>query len=527
MSTKGEKGISFALVMTIVLVLIVIVIILSQAAGIGLTEIPQGSLEKAGEEKTEGSFFACPGIGRQSNWETLQSWSGDMGGAVDLSLSHHLEDVIFRCNVPGTSEPSSLCVIESLVRKQKIQDGCDDIMNIGWFKFNFTDPNLNINLEYPCSGSLTENGITLDSSGEELDTGDYMKYTQFVSPFPGEVHKSRLLFEVDEEIYTWEEATDTENHLIEPIPAEDAQFWHYNTAAAGWETVNSIQEGETYALWVYRECRMWVEEDPRLCFYNHTYYADVFENMDVITIKVPVDNTTVINSYFQLLEKWEDVGLGYCNEALYPIEIKEKCGMNPLDDYYYCDYNRTNLAFKAGGNLYNWTLEVQGRYCCPEREVKAADGSTIYQEGGLPLIEAWTWNSNAINGEGACCLGPGCKNLPCIEEGGKWVYGECWFEGSPGENCTEVCESHERPSGSPYECKIPDHWERVPKSCRLQEKFGIDCSNSCNPDTLAPLDLGVGNCEYFDYDLYADTPVYDYGCDDEPGAGEVRFCACE
>ncbi|UCG95618.1 MAG: hypothetical protein JSV92_01040 [archaeon] len=523
---KIKGSMPFPTLLTLILVIIIIALVLVLSISMKLTETSEESFGKTEKTEYKESLFKCPGINRQSSYRTLHSESGDLGGTVKNYMSHNLEDLKFKCEVPGTSESGSGCVIESLKRTQRIDDGCDDIMNIGWFEFNFSDPSINFNFDYPCSGSFAKNGIILEESGDDL-SNDMDKYTQFISPFSGDVHKSRFIFEVDGETYNWEEATNFENYVIEPIPSEEPQLWHYDSVNKVWELVNITEEGERYALWIYRECKMKVEEDPRICFHNHTYYADIFENMDVMSAFIPVEKRTLINSYFILLEKHEDTFANYCNDSLYNIKIKEKCAMDPLDDYYYCDYNKTNSIFKAGGEFYDWTLEVRGRYCCPEREIKDAEGYVIYdQDSGNPMEEGWQWNSQAMDGKGACCLGIGCMNIPCIEEGGKWMYGECWFEGSPGENCIGVCGSHIRPSGTPYTCKIPDLWQRVPKNCELQEKFGADCSNSCVPDSIAPADLGGGNCKYFDYDLFEIPPVDDYGCGSSVAGGK-RFCACE
>ncbi len=513
---KNKKGeiTSISTVITMIVVLILITVIFAFVGISDFTGTTETSFEETKEEEFVETLYVCNGLNRQSSHRVLYKEKGNANSVITAPMFYNIENISFECNVPGTSEPDSGCVIESLERKQKVMDGCDEKENIGWIKFNFTKPRIGFNYTYPCSPGKPQNGLFL----EKTENASYLAWptsrddwTNFFSNFHGEIHKNRLMFEADGVKYNWTEATNYDNYLIGASTGNKIEHW--NAALGTWELVDSIKEGEKYALIVLRDCKMYLGEDLRNCFYNNTYSADVFDNFDVMSVFVPSENKSLINSYFCGLQKESILRCINSNST-----IREICEMDPEINWYYCSLD----DYTSSETFYDWEFKVKGYYCCPESgPIKTANDSLIYDESGNPIEEKWKWKED----KNACCLERGCKNLPCIEEGGKWMYGECWFNGTPGQSCEEVCNDHQLKNGENYTCVNATHWERVPKNCELHRKFGFDCT-SCSPSVnFAPYETS-GNCRYFDYELYAAVPVDDYDCSSS-NAALRRFCACE
>ncbi|UCG95619.1 MAG: hypothetical protein JSV92_01045 [archaeon] len=230
---------------------------------------------------------------------------------------------------------------------------------------------------------------------------------------------------------------------------------------------------------------------------------DDYDNFRQVGMVEAGENATV-KSEFALLN-W-DPG-GFCDPPSV-FNVRSECG--PPDKGIFCD------AGVVREDFWNWTLIAGGYYCCPPSgQVKDTLGNPVgTTEGGI-LEEDWRWDRILE----MCCVNESCSNYyDCEEIGGKWAFGECWFEGTG--NCNNVCNNE---PDTPMVCKPPDYWNRIPQTCEIHKIMGLDCRVSCTESLEEKAPYGTAGNECVDQN----NLTMSAGWCEEPPAGFIRICACE
>ncbi len=160
-SKKGNT-IPITLVATMIMVLFIIAggfLVVEQSDIGGQVDIAIEEAQNATERKDEEVFEFCVGENRRSKEPVeVTVYNNNFGGASQRTA--HITDVPITCNVPGSHETGSGCLLYSFIRTQWARDGCEDPYiywiglpiplpvgvskeNRGWYKFNFSDPVIN------------------------------------------------------------------------------------------------------------------------------------------------------------------------------------------------------------------------------------------------------------------------------------------------------------------------------------------------------------------------------------------------
>lgn len=185
--------------------------------------------------------------------------------------------------------------------------------------------------------------------------------------------------------------------------------------------------------------------------------------------------------------------------------VKDPYDQLILPEYGICD---EIICDRHEEEFHHFEFKVTGRYCCPEGMVWSRDFQS-------------------------CCADKHCTDIICNDEGGTWLYGECWFLGNGGESCNTVCEGHN------MYCKNPDDWTTIPEDCTLHEEvfktMGLfpvpfNCNNLCLKNLFiiyeffSPYYDGGGKCRY--KTTSATYPFDKYLCTGVVPGGKPRICAC-
>jgi hypothetical protein len=179
---KNKKGaiVPFAIIITLIFVLLVIGMGLITVDDAEATDRFNQSIEFAKnetQEVKEETLEFCPGENRRSTEPVTVSMVNRDFSADGAIKCANIEDMRVSCNVPGTHERDSGCLLDSFERTQWVEDGCEGPVaieycgvipcgyiprfNRGWYKFNFSDPDLNNEFYgknkkfiYPCGGTI-------------------------------------------------------------------------------------------------------------------------------------------------------------------------------------------------------------------------------------------------------------------------------------------------------------------------------------------------------------------------------------
>ncbi len=299
-----------------------------------------------------------------------------------------------------------------------------------------------------------------------------------------------------------------------------ADYWQCDAPEGGSCMVTKI----SYYQWVYNGCRL-SRINPILGFNDYRIYKGTdptgdldFEEWDNCSegygmgsrwwdLFCADDECKYISSVSPILDNKGVYGEG--QDLYFSINfvtaIKDPYDRLLNPEYGICE---GTVCKRHEEEFHHYELKVAGRYCCPE---------------------GTEWNTDFQ----ACCGEDDCADADCREIGGTWLYGECWFMGSGGESCSEVCEDKNAV------CKNPDDWASVPKDCALHEEVFKDMGLypvpfNCTfclqnmlppPEWYSPYSGSLTKCYYKNNE--APPPFDDYMCDAVAPGGKPRICACE